>query len=196
MRLFLSGGGKLAGPLEWRRVCQELLELPKQCQVPFQGSRGKVEFLSSRCSGKGPNLALMGESPRFSRVASGRLEFLLSCDRDLRDPFMLPWEIQVSIPVTRRLSGFLSSRCRGIGPHLELRLEPQGSSPVLTWVSGFLWSFNRGVRPRLVWRHGTLLPSRGVKGLSGFLLSSSWHRDLRLFLEVPRGCHISLRALS
>ena len=54
-------------------------------------------------------------------------------------------------------------------PHLDLRLEPQGSSPVLTWISGFLWSFNRGVRPCLVWRHGTLLPSRGVKGLSGFL---------------------------
>ena len=159
MGLFLSFGGKLAVPLEWRQVCLELLELPKRCQVPFQGSRGKVEFLSSRCSRKGPNLALMGESPRFSRVASGRLEFLLSCDGDLRDPLMLPQEIQVSIPVTRCLLGFLSSRCRSIGPHLSLRLEPQGSSPVLTWISGFLWSFNRAVRPRLMWRHGTLLPS-------------------------------------
>ena len=36
--------------------------------------------------------------------------------------------------------GFLSIRCLGRGPHLELRLEPQGSSPVLTWISGFLWS--------------------------------------------------------
>ena len=95
--------------------------------------------------------------------------FLSSCDGDLRDPIVLPQESQVSVRVVRDLSGFLSSQCRGIGPHLELRLEPQGSSPVLTWISGFLWSFNRGVRLHLVWRHGTLLPSRGVKGLSGFL---------------------------
>jgi len=170
MGLFLSCGGKLAVPLQWRRVCQELLELPKQCQVPFQGSRGKVEFLSSRCSGKGPNLALMGESPRFSRVASGRLEFLLSCDRDLRDPFMLPWEIQVSIPVTRRLSGFLSSRCRGIGPHLELRMEHQGSSPVLTWSLG----------------------SYGVSiGESG--LVSCGDMELCFPLEVKKGCQASCR---
>ena len=117
-----------------------------------------------------------------------------SCDGDLRDLLFLPQERQVSIWVVRGLSGFLSSRCRSIGPHLSLRLEPQGSSPVLTWISGFLWSFNRGVRPCLVWRHGTLLPSRGVKGVSGFF--SSWHRDLGLFLKVPRGCHTYLRVLS
>ena len=83
---------------------------------------------------------------------------------------------------------------QGIGPHLELRLEPKCSSPVLTWISGFLWSFNRGVRPHFMWRHGTPLPSRGVKGLSGFL--SSWHKNLGLFLEVPRCCHTSVYVLS
>ena len=126
-------------------------------------------FLSRHCSGKGPHLALRGESCGFSGVVSGRLGFLSSCDRDLRDPLVLPQERQVSVRVARGLLGFLSSQCRSIGPHLDLRLEPQVSSPVLTWVSGFLWSFNRGVRPRLVWRHGTLLPSRGVKGVAGFL---------------------------
>ena len=120
--------------------------------------------------------------------------FLSSCDGDLRDPIVLPQESQVSIWVARGLSGFLSSRCRSIGPHLSLRLEPQGSSPVLTWISGFLWSFNRGVRPHFMWRHGTPLPSRGVKGLSGFL--SSWHKNLGLFLEVPRCCHTSVHVLS
>jgi len=147
----------------------ELLEFHQGCQVPFHISRGNVVFLSRHCSGKGPHLALRGESCGFSGVVSGRLGFLSSCDRDLRDPLVLPQERQVSVRVVRGLLGFLSSQCRSIGPHLDLRLEPQVSSPVLTWVSGFLWSFNRGVRPRLVWRHGTLLPSRGVKGVAGFL---------------------------
>ena len=151
--VFLSTGDGYVG---------ELLEFP------FLISRENVGFLSRHCSGKGPHLALRGESRGFSRVASGRLGFLSSCDGDLRDLLVLPQERQVPIRVVRGLLGFLSSRCRSIGPHLDLRLEPQGSSPVLTWISGFLWSFNRGVRPCLVWRHGTLLPSRGVKGLSGF----------------------------
>ena len=45
-----------------------------------------------------------------------------------------------------------------------------------------------------MWRHGSPLPSRGVKGVSVFL--SSGHRGLGLFLKVPRGCHTSLRVLS
>ena len=120
-----------------------------------------------------------------SRVSAGHLEFLLSLDGDLRDPLVLPQESEVSIRVVRGLLGFLSSRCRGIGPYLKLRLEPQGSSSVLTWITGFLWSFNRGVRPRLMWRHGTQLLSQGVKEGAGFL--SSGHRVLGLFLEVPQG---------
>ena len=43
----------------------ELLVLPKGGQVPFRGSRGKVGFLSRLCCGKGPHLALRGESPGF-----------------------------------------------------------------------------------------------------------------------------------
>ena len=158
--MFLSSGDGYVG---------EHLEFHQGCQVPFHISRRNVVFLSRHCSGKGPHLALRGESRGFSRIASGRLGFLSSCDGDLRDLFVLPQESQVSVRVARGLSGFLSSRCRSIGPYLDLGLEPQGSSPVLTWIFGFLWSFNRGVRPCLVWRHGTLLPSRGVKGVSGFL---------------------------
>ena len=90
--------------------------------------------------------------------------------------------------------GFLCNPCRGIWPHLELRLESQGSSAVLTWISGFHWSWNRGLRPHLVWRPGTLLPSQGIKEVSGFL--SSGHRVLGLFLEVPQGFHPSIRVLS
>ena len=150
-------------------------------------------FLSRRCSGKGPHLALRGESHGFPRGLEGIWGFFSSCDVDLMDPLVLPQESQVIVRVARGLSGFLSSQCRGIGPHLELRLEPQGSSPVLTWISGFLWSLNRGVRPHLVWRHGSPLPSQGVKGVSVFL--SNRHRGLGLFLKVPQGCHTSLRVL-
>ncbi|KXB92646.1 hypothetical protein HMPREF3191_00675, partial [Veillonellaceae bacterium DNF00626] len=32
--------GTLVLPLEWRRVCRELLELQKGCEGPFGSSRG------------------------------------------------------------------------------------------------------------------------------------------------------------
>ena len=107
--------------------------------------------------------------------------FFSNCARKLGIPLELrrgPQEhtpvasgISSLLRVSRALSGFLSSRCRGRGPHLELMPEAQVSSPVLTWISGIIWSFRRGVRPRLVWRHASLLSSRGGKAVSGFLLS-------------------------
>ena len=66
----------------------ELLELHQGCQGPFQAARGKVGFLSRHCSGKGPHLALRGESPVFSRVAAGNFSFLSSYNGDLRDRLM------------------------------------------------------------------------------------------------------------
>ena len=107
MGLLLSCGGKLGVPLEWR-----LFELPKEFQVLFRVLRGKVGFPSRCYSGKGPDLALRGESPGCSRVEAGNLVFLFSCYRDLRDPLVLPQESQVSIRVARGLSEFLSSWCR------------------------------------------------------------------------------------
>ena len=44
-------------------------------EFPFLISRENVGFLSRHCSGKGPHLALRGESRGFSRVALGRLGF-------------------------------------------------------------------------------------------------------------------------
>ena len=35
------------------------------------------------------------------------------------------------------LSGFLSRRCRGLRPCVELVPEPEDSSPVLTWILGY-----------------------------------------------------------
>ena len=61
MGLILICGRTLSVPLECRQVVGVLLELPQGCQGPFQVSRGKVGFLSRHCSGKGHDLALMGE---------------------------------------------------------------------------------------------------------------------------------------
>ena len=84
-----------------------------------------------RCRrGKGPHLSLNGESPGFSRVASGNVGFLSSYDWDLRDPLVRPQESPVSMQVARGLSGFLCSRRWGQDPHLELRPEPHALSPV------------------------------------------------------------------
>ena len=69
------------------------------------------------------------------------------------------------------LSGFLSSRCRVLGSHLELRPEPQAFSPVLAWISGYLWSFHSRVRPCLMCRHASPLSSRAGKAVSRFLSS-------------------------
>ena len=75
--------------------------------------------------------------------------FFSSYNGELRDRIVGPQGGPVSTRISRAPYGFLCNRCRGQGPHLELRPEPQGSSPVLTWISGFLWSFNSGASPRL-----------------------------------------------
>ena len=72
---------------------------------------------------KGASSCVEGRISWISRVVAGHLEFLLSCDGDLTNPLMLPQESQVSILVVRGVLGFLSRRCKGIGPHLELRLD-------------------------------------------------------------------------
>ena len=159
---FLSSGFGYVG---------EFPKLHQGCQVPFHVSGGNVVFLSRHCFGKGPHLALRGESRGFSRVRAVGLGFLSSCDGDFRDPLVLPQKIQVSFRVARGRLGFPSSWCRGLGPHLELRRETQVSSSTLTGISGFHWTFPWEVRSHLVLGHGTPLPSRGGKGVSGLLSS-------------------------
>ena len=74
-----------------------LLKLPQGCQGPFQGSKGKMGFLLRPHGGKGPHLALRGESPGFSRVAAANLGFILSYNQDLIDRFVGPQENPVSM---------------------------------------------------------------------------------------------------
>ena len=135
------------------RYLREPLKLHKGSQASFRVSSENSRLLLRHCRVKWPHLRLMGESHGFSLFAEGSLVFLLSYDGDLREPLMLPQGSQPSFQVSSVTSGNLSSLCRGIGPHLELRWETQGSSPVETGISGFLSTFNRGDRNCLVLRH-------------------------------------------
>ena len=117
---FLSSGDGYVG---------ELLELHQVCQGAFRGSRGKVGFLSRCHSRKGPNLELRGESPGFSRVLVGNLEFFSSFYRDLRIPLVLPWKSSVH------------ASCKGpVRIPLQSVPGPRSSSGAEAGTSGFLSS--------------------------------------------------------
>ena len=84
------------------------------------------------------------------------------------------------------LSGFLSRRCRGLRPCVELVPEPDDFSQVLTWILGYFWSLPSGVSPRLEWGHARAISSRAVAAVSPF--PSRGTRDLWHSLEAfPRG---------
>ena len=62
--------------------------------------------------------------------------FLSSYDGELREPLVLPQESQVSMQVARGLSGFLSSQCWVLSPHLQLRKQTSVFLFMLTWILG------------------------------------------------------------
>ena len=94
----------------------------------------------------GSHLALIGETSGVLLVAKGSFEFLSICDGEFREPLVLPQGSRASFLIERGTSGFLSSSCRGIGPHLDWRRKTQGSSLVEKVILGFLLNFIRGVR--------------------------------------------------
>ena len=98
-----------------------LLSFIKGVKDPFEAQEGRWDISQYAHSRKGPHLMLRGESPGFSQVTAGNLVFLMSYDGDLRDPLVWPQESPVSMRVVMGFSGFLSSRCRVLGPHLSLR---------------------------------------------------------------------------
>ena len=113
-------------------------------------------------------------------------QVLSSYDGDLRDPLWGPQERPVPIRVAWGLSGFLSRRCWGLRPCVELVPEPEDSSPVLTWILGYFCSLPRGISPRLEWGHERALSFRALAAVSRF--PSRGSRDLWLSLEAfPRG---------
>ena len=61
-------------------------------------------------------------------------------------------------------SGFLSPRCQGLRPCVELVPEPEDSSPVLTWILEYFWGLPRGVSPRLEWGHARAISSPAIEG--------------------------------
>ena len=118
------------------------------------------------CRGTGPQDALKSILEVF--LQWGRGPWVSStCDGDLRELLRVPMGSQEYCCVGRGLSGLHWVWCNGRGPHLKLRWKHQVSSPVLTWVSGCVCHFKQGVRSQRVWRHGTLLSSRVVTGVSG-----------------------------
>ena len=132
------------------------------CQVPFQISRGNVEFLSRHFSEKGPHLAMMGESRGFSRVVAG----FLSYDGDLREPPMLAQGTPISIRAAMGSWGLLSSHYKANTPYKDLCPETPCSSPMATRISVLHSNFSQGVRPCFEWKQRTPLSSRVVMGIS------------------------------
>ena len=149
----------------------ELLELPKVCQVPFRGSRWKVGFLSSHCSGEGPYLALRGESPGVSRVTAGNLGFVSNCNTDLKTtrvasgksslhsscegPLGIPLQSVPGHTASSRVeagtSSFLFSSDMDLRVPMEFQQESQASSCVETWKSASLLRCKRGVSLPVDW---------------------------------------------
>ena len=108
----------------------------------------------------------------WSFLSFGRKPWVPStCACDLRELLRVPMGSEEYCGIWRGPLVLHWVWCSGRGPHLVLRPEPQGSSPVLTWVSGCVCRFKQGFRSRRVWRHGMLLSSQVVKGVSGLQLS-------------------------
>ena len=180
----MSCGGTLGVTLEWRSLCGGTSGVASSVSRTLSRLKREGGISLETLQRKRDSSCIEGKISRFFSSLAANLGFLLSYDRDLRDPLLGPQESPVAMRVARGLLGFLCSRCLSRGPHLELRREPQGSSPVLTWISRFLRSFHRGVRPRLMCRHASLLSSLAGITVAGFLSSS--HRDRWPSLKVHR----------
>ena len=116
--------GGLGFLCRYHREIREPLMLPQGSQVSIRVASESAGVLWIHSRGIMPQFPWKGESQGVSLVAAGSVGSLL-CHGDLRDPLMLFLGSQESFQVVRGLSGFLSSWCRGQGPHLELKWEPQ-----------------------------------------------------------------------
>ena len=113
--------------------------------------------------------------------------FLSSYDWEFMDKLIGAQGVPVSTRVASYPSGFLSSRCRGRGPQLELRPEPLGSSPGPTLIQGVPLGHPLGSQGLIycgaIHVHSPLEPetqcqasNRLILGTGGFL--SRCHRDV------------------
>ena len=139
---------------------------PQGSPLSIRVARGSAVLLSSHGRGIGPQDALKGQSRGLSRVAAGYPVFPRLVTVTSGSFSVCLWEV-----------GILSSREGPLGSPLGLVQWKRASSRVEAGTSGFLSCsdmglrlcnrFKQGVRSRRVWRHGTLLSSRVVKGVSG-----------------------------
>ena len=98
------------------RTSGEPLMLPKGSQASFRVARGNLGLISN-CF-RGIQTQVMWETWDSSRIVTGILGFLSSCNGDVSEPLVLPQGSQASFGVSRGTSGFLSSCCREMRPHL------------------------------------------------------------------------------
>ena len=114
---------------------------------------------------------LRGESPWVSRVETGNLGFLSSCDGDLKPahvasgksslhsicdgPLGIPLQSvqghRASSPVEARTSGFISSSGMDLGVSMEFEQGIQALSHGETWNSASLSRCKRGVMLPVEW---------------------------------------------
>ena len=125
-------------------------------------------FLSSRCSGKVPQLASRGESSGFSPDA---VVFLSSYNGPVRceEPLGIPPQLLLgrwsSSGVEAGTSGFLFRTNMDLGVPLDAQ-GSQASSHVDTCTSALLSSWKSSVRLALRLTQGSVALSRGTTGLS------------------------------
>ena len=147
-------------------VLGKFLGCIKAVKDPLKAQERRWDF-SPMPSGKGPHLALRGESPGFSRVAAANLGSLSIYDGDLRDPLLrdsgtsslhASFEGPLGIPLQSLLgprssfgvqvgtSVFLSCANIELGLPLGFAQESQASFRVETCNSALLSSWKSSVR--------------------------------------------------
>ena len=133
----LDVGGTLVLPLEWRRVCRELLELQQGCEEPFGSSRGLGVISHETPQRKWASSHLEGRTS-WSFSSCGRCSRLTTGTSRTRSGGLR--KDQSRCELLGGLSGFLSHRFRGLRPCVESVAEPEESSPGLAWILGYFWS--------------------------------------------------------
>ena len=163
-----SCGGRLGVPLQVSLGAQGACLVASGKSSLHSSFEGKIRSALDSRQGNQASIPWKGESQGVSRVVAGSVGSL-----ELpQGPEGASHVVSVKSGILSNCegpSGFLSSWFRRLGPHLELRQETQGSFPALTGISGSLWRFPWGIRCWLVLGHGTLLPSRCGKEVSGLL---------------------------
>ena len=160
------------------------------CGVSFvfrQGTHGAPRVapgqfsLHSSCEGDAGIALESLQGNQASRCIEGGISrSFLSCDKKSWVPSTCAGDLRGLLMVALRSQG--NWRWEGpVGTPLglvqwkrassRLEAEPQGSSHFLTWVLGCVCCVKQGVKFRIVWRHGTLLFSQVVKGVSGLQAS-------------------------